>query len=89
MNTFGDNFVQGQVEHIDTERQAVVLEGGRVRPVRQLHVWGFTVCFVLQEIQFTHLILSTGTDGTFPGRFVKVASHQSAVQSYEDFIGQV
>ncbi|XP_056903448.1 apoptosis-inducing factor 2 [Takifugu flavidus] len=69
-NTFGDSFVQGRVERIDTGRQAVVLEGGR-------------------EIQFTHLILCTGTDGTFPGRFITVASHQSAVQSYEDFVGQV
>lgn len=47
------------------------------------------VLLVLQEIQYTHLILCTGTDGTFPGRFNTVASHQSAVQSYEDFIGQV
>lgn len=44
---------------------------------------------VLQEIQYTHLILCTGTDGTFPGRFNTVASHQTAVQSYEDFVGQV
>lgn len=36
MNTFGDSFVQGRVERIDIERQAVVLEGGRVRPVRHL-----------------------------------------------------
>ncbi|CAG05093.1 unnamed protein product, partial [Tetraodon nigroviridis] len=70
VNTFGDRFVQGRVEHIDPERRVVVLEGGR-------------------EIQFTHLILSTGTDGAFPGRFVQAASHQSAVQAYQDFIGQV
>lgn len=35
-NTFGDSFVQGRVERIDTERQAVVLEGGRVNWLRHL-----------------------------------------------------
>lgn len=52
-------------------------------------VCGFMVLSMLQEIQFTHLILCTGTDGAFPGRFNMVVSHQSAVQSYEDFVGQV
>lgn len=35
-NTFGDSFVQGRVERIDTGRQAVVLEGGRVSWLRHL-----------------------------------------------------
>uniref|UniRef100_A0A8C4I1C3 Ferroptosis suppressor protein 1 n=1 Tax=Dicentrarchus labrax TaxID=13489 RepID=A0A8C4I1C3_DICLA len=68
--TFGDSFVQGRVERVDTDRQTVVLEGGR-------------------EIRFSHLILSTGTDGPFPGKFNTVATYQSAVQAYEDFIKQV
>ncbi|XP_071329524.1 ferroptosis suppressor protein 1 [Trachinotus anak] len=68
--TFGDSFVQGRVERVDTDRQTVVLQGGR-------------------EIQYSHLILCTGTDGPFPGKFNTVASYQTAVQTYEDFIKQV
>ncbi|XP_070771769.1 ferroptosis suppressor protein 1 [Enoplosus armatus] len=68
--TFGDSFVQGRVERVDTHRQTVVLEGGR-------------------EIQYSHLILCTGTDGAFPGKFNTVASVQSAIQAYEDFVKQV
>uniref|UniRef100_A0A7N6B2B7 Ferroptosis suppressor protein 1 n=1 Tax=Anabas testudineus TaxID=64144 RepID=A0A7N6B2B7_ANATE len=68
--TFGDSFVQGRVERVETDRQTVVLQGGR-------------------EIQYSHLILCTGTDGPFPGKFNTVASYQTAVQAYEDFIKQV
>lgn len=68
--TFGDSFVQGRVERVDTDRQMVVLHGGR-------------------EIQYSHLILCTGTDGPFPGKFNMQASYQTAVQAYEDFIQQI
>ncbi|CAI5655084.1 unnamed protein product [Oreochromis niloticus] len=68
--TFGESFVQGRVELVDTDRQLVILEGGR-------------------EIQYSHLILCTGTDGPFPGKFNTVAAHQEAVQKYEDFIREV
>ncbi|XP_036979553.1 apoptosis-inducing factor 2 [Acanthopagrus latus] len=68
--TFGDSFVQGRVERVDTDTQTVVLQGGR-------------------EIQFSHLILCTGTDGAFPGKFNTVASYQTAVEKYDDFIQQV
>ncbi|XP_008301611.1 ferroptosis suppressor protein 1 [Stegastes partitus] len=68
--TFGESFIQGRVERIDTDGQLVVLEGGR-------------------EIRFSHLLLCTGTDGPFPGKFNTVASHQAAVQAYEDFAKQV
>ncbi|XP_077938101.1 ferroptosis suppressor protein 1 isoform X1 [Gasterosteus aculeatus] len=68
--TFRETFVQGRVQRIDTEKQTVVLEGGR-------------------EIEYSHLILCTGTDGAFPGKFNTVASYQSAVQAYEDFVKQV
>ncbi|XP_034537043.1 apoptosis-inducing factor 2 [Notolabrus celidotus] len=40
-------------------------------------------------IQYSHLILCTGTDGTFPGKFNTTASYQSAIQTYEDFSKQV
>ncbi|XP_028983224.1 apoptosis-inducing factor 2 [Betta splendens] len=56
----------------------------RVDPDRQM--------VVLQggrEIQYSHLILCTGTDGPFPGKFNTVASYHVAVQAYEDFIQQV
>ncbi|XP_056250798.1 apoptosis-inducing factor 2 [Seriola aureovittata] len=68
--TFGDSFVQGRVERVDTERQTVILQGGR-------------------EVQYSHLILCTGTDGPFPGKFNTLASYQTAVQTYEDFVKQV
>uniref|UniRef100_UPI0037E79460 ferroptosis suppressor protein 1 n=1 Tax=Semicossyphus pulcher TaxID=241346 RepID=UPI0037E79460 len=42
-----------------------------------------------KEIQYTHLLLCTGTDGAFPGKFNTVASHQTAIQTYEDFVKQV
>lgn len=42
-----------------------------------------------REVQFSHLILCTGTDGPFPGKFNMEASHQSAVQAYDDFVQQV
>ncbi|CAJ1066659.1 apoptosis-inducing factor 2 [Xyrichtys novacula] len=42
-----------------------------------------------KEIKFSHLILCTGTDGNFPGKFNTMASHQTAIQTYEDFVKQV
>uniref|UniRef100_A0A665TX35 Ferroptosis suppressor protein 1 n=1 Tax=Echeneis naucrates TaxID=173247 RepID=A0A665TX35_ECHNA len=70
--TFGDSFVQGQVDRVDTRRQMVVLQGGR-------------------EIQYSHLILCTGTSGPFPGKFPgnTVVSYQTAIKKYDDFVNQV
>ncbi|XP_041645256.1 apoptosis-inducing factor 2 isoform X2 [Cheilinus undulatus] len=68
--TFGDSFVQGRVERVNTAMQTVILEGGR-------------------EIHYTHLILCTGTDGNFPGKFNTVASYETAIQTYEDFVKQI
>uniref|UniRef100_UPI003AAC0051 ferroptosis suppressor protein 1 isoform X1 n=1 Tax=Centroberyx gerrardi TaxID=166262 RepID=UPI003AAC0051 len=68
--TFGESFVQGRVERVDTEGLTVTLEGGK-------------------EIKFTHLILCTGTDGPFPGKFNTVASHQTAVQKYDDLVKEI
>ncbi|KAM4730076.1 ferroptosis suppressor protein 1 isoform 1-T2 [Anableps anableps] len=56
----------------------------RVDPERQL--------LVLQggrEIQYSHLILCTGSDGPFPGKFNAEASLQAAVQAYEDLVQQI
>ncbi|MED6282009.1 Apoptosis-inducing factor 2 [Characodon lateralis] len=56
----------------------------RVDPERQM--------VVLQggrEIQYSHLILCTGTDGPFPGKLNTEVSLQTAIQTYEDFIQQI
>ncbi|XP_024153039.1 ferroptosis suppressor protein 1-like [Oryzias melastigma] len=68
--TFGSSFVQGRVENVDPERQAVILQGGR-------------------EIQYSHLILCTGTDGPFPGKCHSESSLEASVQKYEDLLGQI
>uniref|UniRef100_A0A3P9H3V6 Ferroptosis suppressor protein 1 n=1 Tax=Oryzias latipes TaxID=8090 RepID=A0A3P9H3V6_ORYLA len=68
--TFGSSFVQGRVEHVDPEQQAVFLQGGR-------------------EIQYSHLILCTGTSGTFPGKVNAVSSLEASVQKYEELVEQI
>ncbi|KAL2082941.1 hypothetical protein ACEWY4_020714 [Coilia grayii] len=42
-----------------------------------------------QEIGYTHLILCTGTDGPFPGKFNKVASYHTAIEEYEKFVKEI
>ncbi|XP_061600882.1 apoptosis-inducing factor 2 [Cololabis saira] len=68
--TFGDSFVQGRVDRVDTERQVVVLQGGR-------------------EVQYSHLVLSTGTAGPFPGKLGGEESYRGAVAAYENLVLQV
>lgn len=41
------------------------------------------------ELQYSHLILCTGTEGPFPGKFNTEASYERAVQAYEDMADQV
>ncbi|XP_076018785.1 ferroptosis suppressor protein 1 [Genypterus blacodes] len=41
------------------------------------------------ELQYSHLLLCTGTDGPFPGKFNTVASYQTAVQRYDDLVKEV
>lgn len=48
-----------------------------------------TCVFVWQEIQYSHLILCTGTDGPFPGKCHSESSLEASVQKYEDLLGQV
>lgn len=43
----------------------------------------------LQEVKFTHLIMATGTDGCFPGKFITTSSLQTAVQAYSDLVEEV
>ncbi|KGL83440.1 Apoptosis-inducing factor 2, partial [Tinamus guttatus] len=42
-----------------------------------------------EELHYSHLILATGSDGPFPGKFNKVIDMESAIQSYEDMNKEV
>lgn len=48
-----------------------------------------TLCSGQQEVKFTHLIVATGTDGYFPGKFNTTASLENAVEAYNDLVQQV
>uniref|UniRef100_A0A8D0G354 Ferroptosis suppressor protein 1 n=1 Tax=Sphenodon punctatus TaxID=8508 RepID=A0A8D0G354_SPHPU len=41
------------------------------------------------ELSFSHLILATGSDGPFPGKFNKIIDMESAIQTYEDMVKEV
>lgn len=42
-----------------------------------------------QELHYSHLILATGSDGPFPGKFNQVVDMESAIQTYEDLVKEV
>ncbi|XP_075698867.1 ferroptosis suppressor protein 1 [Rhinoderma darwinii] len=42
-----------------------------------------------EEINFSHLIIATGSDGPFPGKFNKTATKKMAIQIYEDLVKEV
>ncbi|XP_037660774.1 ferroptosis suppressor protein 1 isoform X2 [Choloepus didactylus] len=42
-----------------------------------------------EALPFSHLILATGSNGPFPGKFNQVSSQQSAIQAYENMVKQV
>ncbi|XP_021253450.1 apoptosis-inducing factor 2 isoform X2 [Numida meleagris] len=42
-----------------------------------------------EELHYSHLILATGSDGPFPGKFNKVIDMESAIQTYEDMVKEV
>ncbi|XP_015278385.1 PREDICTED: apoptosis-inducing factor 2 [Gekko japonicus] len=42
-----------------------------------------------EELSFSHLILATGSDGSFPGKFNRIVDRQSAIQTYEDMVKEV
>ncbi|XP_064173069.1 apoptosis-inducing factor 2 [Anguilla rostrata] len=42
-----------------------------------------------EEIHYSHLILCTGTDGPFPGKFNAVADYHTAIQKYEDLVKEI
>ncbi|XP_048361243.1 ferroptosis suppressor protein 1 [Sphaerodactylus townsendi] len=42
-----------------------------------------------EELSFSHLILATGSDGPFPGKFNHIVDRQSAIQTYEDMVKEI
>ncbi|XP_009892312.1 PREDICTED: apoptosis-inducing factor 2 [Charadrius vociferus] len=42
-----------------------------------------------EELHYSHLILATGSDGPFPGKFNKVSDMESAIQTYEDMVKEI
>lgn len=42
-----------------------------------------------EEIQYSHLIIATGSQGPFPGKFNKILSREAAIQAYEDMVKEV
>ncbi|XP_064320721.1 ferroptosis suppressor protein 1 isoform X1 [Phalacrocorax carbo] len=42
-----------------------------------------------QELHYSHLILATGSDGPFPGKFNRVIDMESAIQTYEDMVKEM
>lgn len=98
--TFGLNFLQGRVIRIDKETQTVVLDNGKVCDIAMLlqqTKYGFVSMSAKmyqkwmsakinqQEVRYSHLILCTGTTGTFPSKHNSVDTYKSAIQKYEDF----
>ncbi|KAK2545148.1 ferroptosis suppressor protein 1 [Columba livia] len=42
-----------------------------------------------EELHYSHLILATGSDGPFPGKFNQVIDMESAIQTYEDMVKEI
>ncbi|KAM4703642.1 ferroptosis suppressor protein 1 [Rhinophrynus dorsalis] len=42
-----------------------------------------------EELHFSHLIIATGSDGPFPGKFNKTMSKDQAIQMYEDLVMEI
>ncbi|XP_025960586.2 ferroptosis suppressor protein 1 isoform X1 [Dromaius novaehollandiae] len=42
-----------------------------------------------EELHYSHLILATGSDGPFPGKFNRVIDMESAIQTYEDMAKEI
>ncbi|RXM35801.1 Apoptosis-inducing factor 2 [Acipenser ruthenus] len=48
-----------------------------------------TQTVVLEGGEFSHLILSTGSEGDFPGKFNEPVTMETAIQQYEDMVKEV
>ncbi|XP_005048001.1 PREDICTED: apoptosis-inducing factor 2 isoform X2 [Ficedula albicollis] len=42
-----------------------------------------------EELHYSHLIIATGSDGPFPGKFNQVIDMESAIQTYEDMVKEI
>ncbi|XP_043911597.1 ferroptosis suppressor protein 1 [Protopterus annectens] len=42
-----------------------------------------------EDIHYTHLIIATGSQGPFPGKFNETVSREEAIQAYEDMVKEV
>lgn len=42
-----------------------------------------------EELFYSHLILATGSDGPFPGKFNQIIDMETAIQTYEDMVKEV
>ncbi|KAI4874278.1 hypothetical protein NFI96_028464, partial [Prochilodus magdalenae] len=42
-----------------------------------------------KEVRYSHLILCTGTDGPFPGKYNAVDTYQKAIEKYEDIVKEI
>ncbi|MBN3276030.1 AIFM2 factor, partial [Polyodon spathula] len=42
-----------------------------------------------EQLKFSHLILSTGSEGDFPGKFKEPVTMETAIQQYEDMVKEV
>ncbi|NWV00310.1 AIFM2 factor, partial [Upupa epops] len=42
-----------------------------------------------EELHYSHLILATGSDGPFPGKFSQDIDMESAIQTYEDMVKEI
>ncbi|XP_054838034.1 ferroptosis suppressor protein 1 isoform X2 [Eublepharis macularius] len=74
-------FISYSVTFEDSFRQAKVIS----IDVEKQHV----VLHDGEELAFSHLILATGSDGPFPGKFNHIVCRQSAIQTYEDMVKEV
>ncbi|XP_054838032.1 ferroptosis suppressor protein 1 isoform X1 [Eublepharis macularius] len=74
-------FISYSVTFEDSFRQAKVIS----IDVEKQHV----VLHDGEELAFSHLILATGSDGPFPGKFNHIVCRQSAIQTYEDMVKEI
>nr|XP_047925490.1 ferroptosis suppressor protein 1 isoform X1 [Anser cygnoides] len=74
-------FISYSVTFGDSFRQGQVVG---IDPARQLVLLSDG-----EELHYSHLILATGSNGPFPGKFNKVIDMESAIQTYEDMVKEI
>ncbi|XP_047925490.2 ferroptosis suppressor protein 1 isoform X1 [Anser cygnoides] len=74
-------FISYSITFGDSFRQGQVVG---IDPARQLVLLSDG-----EELHYSHLILATGSNGPFPGKFNKVIDMESAIQTYEDMVKEI